>query len=55
MTGDLAIEYNFVDEDGEKHDFRSLANLLKGKGHTWLAALVPGFVKIPLFAIEWAF
>lgn len=54
MNGDLANEYNFVDEDGDKHDFRSVKNLLKISGHPWMAALTPSFVKIPLFAIGYA-
>ena len=55
MTGDLAREYNFVDEDGDQHDVRSLKNMLRSSGHPWLAAVTPGFVRIPLFAINYAF
>lgn len=52
MTGDLAREYNFVDEDGEQHDVRSVSYWLKRTGHTWLAALVPSFIRVPLFVVH---
>ena len=55
MTGDLAVEYNFVDdESGWNHDLRSVKNLLKMSGHTWMAAIIPGFVRIPLFVMKFA-
>jgi hypothetical protein len=56
MTGDLSVEYNFVDDEtGSNHDLRSVSNLLKMSGHTWMAALVPGFVRIPLFVMKLLF
>ncbi len=45
---DLAKEYGFTDEDGDLHDIRSLSRLLSMRGHTWLAAVTPGFIRVPL-------
>lgn len=48
LTCDLAREYGFTDLDGTVHDLRSISLLLNSKGHTWLGAIVPGFVRVPL-------
>ena len=48
LTCDLANEYGFKDLDGSVHDFRSVSYLLNASGHTWLGAVIPGFVRIPL-------
>ena len=48
MTSDLAREYGFKDLDGDIHDVRSISTLLNSKGHTWLGAIIPGFVRVPL-------
>ena len=53
MTGDLAREFGFVDDDGDNHDMRSVSRFLAGNGHTWLAALVPGFIRVPLFVVHY--
>ena len=53
MTGDLAREFGFVDADGDNHDMRSVSRALAGKGHTWLAAFIPGFVRVPLFVLHY--
>ena len=44
---DLAREYGFTDEDGDIHDIRSLSYQLGRNGHTWIASIIPGFVRIP--------
>merc|ERR1712223_1958103 len=54
LVCDLAKEYGFTDEDGDIHDIRSLGNLLKSRGHTWLSALVPEFVRLPLSVMHFA-
>ena len=53
MTADLAREYGFHDFDGSTHDLRSISTLLQGYGHTWLAAIIPGFVRIPLTVMHY--
>lgn len=53
MTGDLANEFGFVDDDGDNHDMRSVSRFLAGKGHTWIAALIPGFVRVPLVVLHY--
>lgn len=53
LVCDLAKEYGFTDEDGDTHDIRSLSKLLSTRGHTWLAAVVPGFVRLPLFVMHY--
>jgi len=52
LTGDLSREYGFMDEDGDNHDMRSVSRLLAGRGHTWIAAVIPGFVRVPLFVLH---
>jgi hypothetical protein len=39
--------------DGDTHDIRSVSRHLAGKGHTWMAALIPGFVRVPLFVLHY--
>ena len=53
MTGDLAREYGFVDVDGGTHDMRSISNYLAARGHTWIAAVIPSFVRVPLFVMHY--
>ena len=53
MSGDLAREFGFVDDDGDDHVMRSISRFLSGKGHTWIAAIIPGFVRVPLFVIHY--
>ena len=54
LVCDLAKEYGFTDEDGDIHDLRSIGNLLNAKGHTWLSAVVPDFIRIPLSVMHLA-
>ena len=54
LVCDLAKEYGFTDEDGDIHDLRSLGNLLKMRGHTWLSSVVPDFVRLPLSVMHFA-
>ena len=54
LVCDLAKEYGFTDEDGDIHDLRSLGNLLRSRGHTWLSSVVPNFVRLPLFVMHFA-
>ena len=44
---DLAREYDFTDEDGDIHDIRSLSYQLGRSGRTWIASVIPGFIRIP--------
>ena len=48
MTCDLAREYGFKDLDDSLHDLRSVSLQLNEMGHTWLASIIPGFVRVPL-------
>eukprot|EP00058_Branchiostoma_floridae_P008806 XP_002594294.1 hypothetical protein BRAFLDRAFT_117668 [Branchiostoma floridae] len=44
----LAEEYGFTDIDGQVPvNFRTVKDLLTMRGHTWLAAWTPAFLKIP--------
>jgi dehydrogenase/reductase SDR family protein 1 len=54
LVCDLAKEYGFTDVDGDIHDFRSITNMLTTRGHTWLGACVPSFVRLPLFVLHYA-
>ena len=54
LVCDLAKEYGFTDSDGDTHDIRSLGNLLKARGHTWLSAVVPDFIRLPLSVMHFA-
>ena len=53
LTGDLSRVYGFVDEDGDNHNMRSVSRLLAGWGHTWIAAVIPGFVRVQLFVLHY--
>jgi len=53
LTSHLSSEYDFVDVDGTTpKDFTSVQYLMAASGHTWLAALVPSFVRIPLWLVH---
>jgi len=54
LVCDLAKEYGFTDEDGDIHDIRSLGNLLKARGHTWISSVVPDFIRLPLSVMHFA-
>ena len=54
LVCDLAKEYGFTDSDGDVHDIRSLGNLLNARGHTWISAVVPDFVRLPLPVMHFA-
>lgn len=54
LVCDLAREYGFTDEDGDIHDIRAIHNLLKSRGHTWLAAVFPEYIRLPLFMMHFA-
>ena len=51
---DLAREYGFTDEDGDIHDIRSLGYQFSRTGHTWIASIIPGFLRIPSFLLHLA-
>jgi len=52
-TADVATEYGFTENDGTKPiDFRQLNTLLAYGGHTWIAAVVPDFLKVPLWVMH---
>lgn len=53
MTLELAKEYGFVDIDGSlPMDYRQLNTMLAMNGHTWMASILPNFIKIPLLGIH---
>jgi len=53
LTSHLATEYDFMDVDGTTpKDFTSVKYLMAASGHTWIAALVPSFVRIPLWVVH---
>jgi len=54
LTCNLAREYGFQDLDGSIHDVLSIKELLNSYGHTWLGAVVPGFVRIPLWTMHYS-
>ena len=51
---DLAREYDFTDEDGDIHDIRSLGYQFSRTGHTWIASIIPGFLRVPSFLLHLA-
>jgi len=53
LTCDLAREYRFKDTDGSIHDVRSISELLTAYGHTWLGAIIPSFVRVPLTLLHY--
>ena len=53
LTTHLASEYGFTDVDGvAPSDMLSVKYLLQTGGHTWLAAVVPSCVRVPLFVVH---
>jgi len=55
MTLDLAYEYKFTENDGSYPcDVLSVKYLLEMTKHTWLSAVTPAFVRVPLFALHFA-
>jgi len=55
MTLNLAHEYSFTENDGSLPvDVCSVKYLLHMTKHTWLSAITPAFVRIPLFALHYA-
>jgi len=52
-TADLAGEYGFTENDGTMPiDFRQVNTLLAYGGYTWMAWLVPNFLKVPLWIMH---
>ena len=51
---DLAREYDFTDEDGDIHDIKSLGYQFSRTGHTWIASIIPRFLRIPSFLLHLA-
>ena len=52
LTVELAEEYNFSDVNGRPVvNFRQLKSLFLMGGHTWIGALIPGFIKIPFWLL----
>merc|ERR1711892_225267 len=55
LTSDLSSEYNFTENDGTvPTDFRQINMHLARAGHTWIAALLPNFVRIPNWVLHYA-
>jgi len=55
MTLNLAYEYGFTENDGTYPvDVCSIKYLLSMTKHPWLAAVTPGFLRIPAFALHFA-
>ena len=52
LVCDLAREYGFTDGDGDIHDIRAVYNMLNSRGRTWMAAIFPEYVRIPLFVMH---
>ncbi|XP_071493540.1 dehydrogenase/reductase SDR family member 1-like [Diadema antillarum] len=52
LTMDLADEYGFTDVDGHRPmNYRQVKSLFLMGGHTWIGALVPGFIKVPFWLL----
>ncbi|XP_038069912.1 dehydrogenase/reductase SDR family member 1-like [Patiria miniata] len=52
LSAELADEYGFTDIDGRSPpNWRQVKTMCIMSGHTWLAALIPGFIKIPFWLI----
>lgn len=50
LTAELSEEYNFTDVDGHQPmNYRQLKSLALMGGHTWIGALIPGFIKVPFW------
>jgi len=55
LSGDLGNEYGFTDIDGQSPGtLRVVKTMLVMRGHTWMSALVPSFVKLPLWVLAMA-
>ena len=54
FTADLAREYGFKDTDGRIPDILTIKNVLLSNGNTWLAALTPGFLRVPHVLLHYA-
>ncbi|XP_033122699.1 dehydrogenase/reductase SDR family member 1-like [Anneissia japonica] len=55
LTVDLADEYGFKDINGQvPPSYRRVKDLLKMVNRTWLAACIPGFIKVPFWLISCA-
>jgi len=55
LTSDLSSEFNFTENDGTvPKDFRTINMHLALAGHTWIAALLPNFVRIPNWVLHYA-
>jgi len=52
-TADLAREYSFTENDGTSPiDFRQVNSLLAYGGYTWMASMVPNFIRMPLWIMH---
>ena len=50
LTVELGKEYDFKDIDGSTPlNMRQLKTLCMLTGHTWMAAILPSFLKIPFW------
>ncbi|KHJ98771.1 hypothetical protein OESDEN_01236 [Oesophagostomum dentatum] len=55
MTYDVAREYGFKDIDGKlPMDIRNVGTALEFFGFDRIASIVPGFLRIPLWAMHFA-
>merc|ERR1719186_587849 len=55
LTLELAREYGFVDIDGGlPADYRQVNYWMNKYGHTWLAALTPDFIRMPMMVLHMA-
>jgi len=54
-TNDLSSEYGFTENDGTlPMDFRQINTHLARAGRTWIAALIPNFVRVPHWVLHFA-
>lgn len=54
LTYNLAVTYDFYDIDGQRNgDILNVKRLLELSGRTWLASLVPSFLRMPLFMVHY--
>ena len=55
LTINLAYEYGFSEDDGSyPGDILSMKWRLRLQGRTWLAAITPSFVRIPMILLHYA-
>jgi len=55
MTSDLSYEFKFTENDGSvPTDMRQINTQLARAGHTWLAYLIPNFVRVPNWVLHYA-